>query len=153
MLLSIVRRVLVVLALLALSPVMGYAQEAVLSGTVSDSTGGVLPGVTVTATHTATGNTFVAVTDEKGGYRIPVRVGEYKVQAELAGFGTVTRQSDLLVGQTAVLNLQMAPSTVQESVTVTGEAPLVDTTNSSLAANVDPRRCRICRSTAATGWT
>ena len=99
-----------------------------------------LPGVTVTATHTATGNTFVAVTDEKGGYRIPVRVGMFKVAAELPGFGTVTRDVDLLIGQTAVLNLQMAPSTVQESVTVTGEAPLVDTTNSSLAANVDPRQ-------------
>src|SRR5476649_2804734 len=108
MLLSIVRRVLVISALLAFSPAMGYAQEAVLSGTVTDSTGGVLPGVTVTATHTATGNTFVAVTDEKGGYRLPVRVGVYKVDAELAGFGAVTRQTDLLVGQTAVLNLQMA---------------------------------------------
>ena len=138
--LSILRRLLAVFALLVLLPVAGYAQEAVLSGTVTDSTGGVLPGVTVTATHTATGNTFVAVTDAKGGYRLPVRVGVYKVDAELAGFGTVTRQTDLLVGQTAVLNLQMAPSTVQESVTVTGEAPLVDTTNSSLAANVDPRQ-------------
>ena len=73
--LSILRRLLAVFALLVLLPVAGYAQEAVLSGTVTDSTGGVLPGVTVTATHTATGNTFVAVTDAKGGYRLPVRVG------------------------------------------------------------------------------
>jgi hypothetical protein len=121
-------------------PLGAFAQEATLSGTVTDSTGGVLPGVTITATHTATGNTFVAVTDEKGGYRIPVRVGMFKVDAELPGFGTVTRQVELLVGQTAVLNLQMAPSTVQESVTVTGEAPLVDTTTSSLGTNVDPRQ-------------
>src|SRR3977135_2846735 len=94
-----------VVGLLLLLPVAALAQEAVLSGTVSDTTGGVLPGVTVTATHTATGNTFLAVTDQRGGYRIPVRVGMYKVDAELAGFGTVTRQTDLLVGQTAVLNL------------------------------------------------
>src|SRR3954470_19701094 len=87
-----VRRVVLVLALLALFPLAGFAQEAVLSGTVTDSTGGVLPGVTVTATHTATGNTFVAVTDEKGGYRLPVRVGLFKVDAELAGFGTVSRR-------------------------------------------------------------
>jgi len=129
-----------VFALLALLPFTGYAQEATLSGTVTDTTGGVLPGVTITATHTATGNTFVAVTDERGGYRIPVRVGTMKVDAELPGFGTVTRQVDLLVNQTAVVNLQMAPSTVQESVTVTGEAPLIDTTNSSLGTNVDPRQ-------------
>jgi len=136
----LVRRLLMVFALLVLLPVTGYAQEATLSGTVTDSTGGVLPGVTITATHTATGNTFLAVTDERGGFRIPVRVGTFKVDAELPGFGTVTRQTDLLVGQTGILNLQMAPSTVQESVTVTGEAPLVDTTNSTLASNVDPRQ-------------
>src|SRR3954462_9681740 len=112
---SILRRVVMALALLALLPVAGYAQEATLSGTITDSTGGVLPGVTVTATHTATGNTFVAVTDEKGGYRVPVRVGMFKVEAVLSGFATVTRQIDLLVGQTAVLNLQLAPSAVQES--------------------------------------
>src|SRR5258706_3056064 len=128
------------LALLLLLPAAAYAEEATLSGTITDTTGGVLPGVTITATHTATGNTFVTVTDEKGGYRIPVRVGMFKVDAELPGFGTVTRQLDLLLGQTAVLNLQLAPSTVQESVTVTGEAPLVDTTTSTLGTNVDPRQ-------------
>jgi hypothetical protein len=129
-----------VFALLALLPFTGYAQEAVLSGTIADSTGGVLPGVTVTSTHTATGNTFLAVTDERGGFRIPVRVGLHKITAELPGFGTVTRDIELLIGQTAVVNLQMAPSSVQESVTVTGEAPLIDTTNSSLGTNVDPRQ-------------
>jgi hypothetical protein len=126
--------------LLLLLPIRAFAQEAVLSGTITDSTGGVLPGVTVTSTHAATGNTFVAVSDERGAFRMPVRVGVYKVAAELPGFGTVMRDVELLIGQTAVLNLQMAPSTVQESVTVTGEAPLVDTTNSSLASNVDPRQ-------------
>ena len=48
-------------------------------------------------------------------FRMPVRVGTFKVDAELPGFGTVTRQLDLLVGQTGVVTLQMAPSTVQES--------------------------------------
>src|SRR5258705_9312240 len=129
---SILKRVALALGLLAVVPLAASAEEATLSGTVPDSTGGVLPGVTITATHTATGNTFVAVTDERGGYRVPVRVGMFKVDAELPGFGTVSRQVELLVGQTAVLNLQMAPSTVQESVTVTGEAPLVDTQTSTL---------------------
>jgi len=138
--LRIFRRVALMFTLLALMPVGAWAQEATLNGTVTDSTGGVLPGVTITATHTATGNTFVAVTDERGGYRIPLRVGMFKVDAELPGFGTVSRQLELLVGQTAVLNLQMAPSTVQESVTVTGEAPLVDTQTSTLGTNVDPRQ-------------
>ena len=135
-----IRRGALVLALLVLVPPASQAQEAVLSGIVTDSTGGVLPGVTITATHLATGNTFGAVTDERGGFRMPVRVGQFRVDAELPGFAGVTRQIDLLVGQNATLTLQMSPSAVQESVTVTGEAPLIDTTNSSLGANIDPRQ-------------
>ena len=71
-----------------------------MSGAVTDATGGVLPGVTVTALHEASGNTFLAVTDERGGFRLPVRVGTYQVTAELSGFATLTRRVELLVGQT-----------------------------------------------------
>ncbi|HYS25403.1 MAG TPA: hypothetical protein VEP46_07360, partial [Vicinamibacterales bacterium] len=53
---------LAVAAMIAL-PAFAFAQEATLSGTITDSTGGVLPGVTVTALHEATGNTFLAVAD------------------------------------------------------------------------------------------
>ncbi len=66
---SAVRRLIIVGmvgAILALLPVPGYAQEAVVSGTGTDSTGGVLPGVTVSATNDATGNVFEAVTDATG---------------------------------------------------------------------------------------
>ena len=131
---------LLVGVILALPDVV-LAQEAVLSGTVTDSTGGVLPGVTVTALHEATGNRFVAVTDERGSYRLPSRVGAYQVTAELQGFTTVTRTGvQLLVGQTATVNLQMAPSTIQETVTVTAEAPLLNVSTSSLGGNVDPQQ-------------
>src|SRR4029434_7988207 len=123
-------RALILIAVL-LAPSLAFAQEATLSGTVTDSTGGVLPGVTITAVHEASGNTFVAVTDERGAFRLPVRTGLHRVTVELAGFATVTRTVDLLVNQQAVVNLQMSPSTVQESVTVTGEAPLIDTTSST----------------------
>src|SRR5947207_9571782 len=124
MTLSIVRRLLLSTAILLL-PVAAYAQEATFTGTVTDSTGGVLPGVTVTAVLEATGNTFVAVTDDRGIFRVPLRVGEYRVTAELAGFTTIVRTGvQLLVGQTQVVNLQMAPSTLAEPITVTAEAPL-----------------------------
>ena len=62
----------IVCALLAW-PATSHAQEATVSGTVTDSTGGVLPGVTVTALHEASGNTFVAVSDERGAFRLPAR--------------------------------------------------------------------------------
>src|SRR5882672_3945156 len=123
-----------------LFPLAAYAQEASLSGTITDQTGGVLPGVTITATHVETGNTFVGVTDDRGGFRLPLRTGNFRIAVELAGFTTINRTVDLLLGQTAVVNLTMAPSTIQESVTVTGDAPLVDTTKSSLGSNVDPRQ-------------
>jgi hypothetical protein len=136
----LVRRILLVCALIAL-PAASYAQEAVLTGTVTDSTGGVLPGVTVVAVNEATGNRFEAVTDERGIYRIPARVGSYVITAELSGFTTVSRTGlQLLIGQTASVNLQMAPSTVQETVTVTAEAPLLNVTTSALGGNVDPQQ-------------
>ena len=129
----------VVVAALLVMPVAGYAQEAALAGSVSDSTGGVLPGVTVTATHEATGNTFVAVTDERGAFRIGARIGAYRITAELPGFTTVTRSGvTLLVGQTVALDMQMTVTGVAESVTVTGEAPLINVTQSTIGSNIDP---------------
>ena len=122
-------------------PGAGYAQEAVVSGVVRDSTAAVMPGVTVTAIHESTGNTFEAVTDDGGAYRIPVRTGVYRVTAALTGFATVTRTGlELLLGQQAVVNFELAVSAVQESVTVTGEAPLLDVTSSTLGGNIDPRQ-------------
>ena len=74
--------VLVAAILLAL-PLSVYAQEATVTGTITDSTGGVLPGVTVTAINDESGNTFVAVTDTAGTFRLPLRIGLYRITAEL----------------------------------------------------------------------
>src|SRR5687768_2573127 len=131
----------IVLAAMLACPAVGYAQEAIITGIVTDSTGGVLPGVTVTATHTATGNTFFSVTDDRGVYRIPARIGAYQLTAELSGFTTATRGGiTLLVGQEAAVNLQLAPAGLQETVTVTGEAPLISTTQSQIGSNIDARQ-------------
>ena len=113
------------------------AQEATISGTITDSTGGVLPGVVVTAVHEASGNTFEAVTDSAGGYRLSVRIGTYRLRSELPGFAPLERGGlQLQVGQQAVINLQMAPATLQESVTVTADAPLIDVTQSNLGSTI-----------------
>ena len=139
------RRILSVLGGLAFMgvllvvPGVAHAQEAVILGTLTDTTGGVLPGVTVTAQHDATGNVFLGVTDGTGSYRIAVRVGAFTVTAELGGFSTVVQSGvNLRVGQQAVVDLEMAVSTLQETVTVTGEAPLLDTSSSELGGNIDP---------------
>ena len=126
--------------LLFLLPAPAFAQEATVIGTVTDATGGVLPGVTVRAMHDATGNTFETVTDERGNFRIPVRTGSYRIMAELQGFTPAVKATELLVGSEVRVNLQLAPGSLQESVTVTSEAPLVDTTTTRVAGNVDPRQ-------------
>jgi hypothetical protein len=121
-------------------PAVGHAQEATMSGTVTDSTAAVLPGVTIKAVNEASGNSFEAVTDARGNYRIALRIGSYQITAVLEGFGTANRTIELLVGQTAVLNMQLAPSAVAESITVSAQAPLLATTTSSVSGNIDPKQ-------------
>jgi hypothetical protein len=134
------KRLIIVCAILAW-PSAGYAQEAVFSGTITDSTGAILPGATIRAVHEASGNNFEAVSDQRGYYRIPVRIGIFKITAELTGFNSVSQTGlELLVGQTAVINLQLAPASVQESVTVTASSPLIETATSSLGGNIDQRQ-------------
>ncbi|HZM97368.1 MAG TPA: TonB-dependent receptor [Vicinamibacterales bacterium] len=141
MTLRLLGRLLVVLLFLATVPAIAFAQEAVLSGTVTDLTGAVLPGVTITAVHQATGNKFMAVTDERGVYRVAARAGVYTLTAELQGFRAVTREGlELRVGQVMTVNLPMLEATAVETVTVTAESPLLNVATSSLGGNVDPRQ-------------
>jgi hypothetical protein len=133
-------RGLLIAAALSVLAVPSYGQEATFTGTATDSTGSVLPGVTITAVHEASGNVFTTVTDERGVFRMPVRVGAYTIKAELSGFTTANRSVQILIGQTAAVDMRLAPSAVQETVTVTAEAPLVDTRGSTVAANIDPRQ-------------
>jgi len=134
------RSVWLTVALLAL-PFVAHAQDATLLGTITDNSGGVLPGVTVTAVNEASGISFVSVTDERGLYRLPVRAGVYKISVELTGFTTAVRPGvEMLLGRQAELNFSLQVSSLQETVTVTGEAPLLDTSSSTIASNIDPRQ-------------
>jgi hypothetical protein len=119
-----------------------HAQQASIIGAVTDETRAVLPGVTVTATAVASGAQFAALTDEKGEYRLPtVPAGVYRLQAELAGFSTVVLERvELLVGQHATIPFTMKLAQVSETVTVSGQSPLVDTASSQVSGNVDRRQ-------------
>jgi outer membrane receptor protein involved in Fe transport len=114
-----------------------YAQVilAAIRGKVTDEQGAVLPGATVTARQVATNTVKVVVTTELGQYYLPnLPAGEYEVTIELAGFGGVRRTGVVLqVGQEIGLDFKMALGTVQENVTVVGEAGLVETTRSAVA--------------------
>ncbi len=119
------------LAGVLLLPTAVQAQTATggIVGTVTDGTAP-LPGVTVTATNVDTGYTRTAVTAADGTFRVPaVQVGTYVVKAELTGFATVTvERVEVRVATTRTLEFTMKPSKVAESVTVTAEVPLVETT-------------------------
>jgi hypothetical protein len=138
----VVALILVTAAAVLLPSRPALAQDASLDGTITDATGASLPGVAVTAVHVATGNTYVAVSDVTGSYRFAtIRTGVYKITGELSGFTPIVKENvEVLVGQHIVLNLRMELSTVTESVTVTGESPLVDVTRSQLGGNIDPRQ-------------
>src|SRR2546430_9243684 len=106
---GVVRWLMVVGVFLVL-PSLASAQEAVLTGTVTDSTNAVVPGVVIRAVHEASGNTFDAVTDQRGGYRLSGRIGTYPVTAELSGFNNPTRtRRGLPVRHSAGINPPMAP--------------------------------------------
>ena len=116
--------------LIAASTVL--AQNAQITGTVKDTTGGVMPGVTVTAKNNGTGLTRTEITDVGGNFRLVALLpGSYTVTAEIQGFTTQSLPNVVLViDQTATLELVLRPATVSETVTVTGESPVVDITRS-----------------------
>jgi Carboxypeptidase regulatory-like domain/TonB-dependent Receptor Plug Domain len=108
-----------------------------LQGTVRDASGGVLPGVTVTATNVATNQPHSATTDKDGRYFIgALQPGTYTIAAELSGFASQKRKDiRLLLGQLAQLDFAMSPGT-QESIVVSAHAPVVDTTQTSVSTVV-----------------
>jgi Carboxypeptidase regulatory-like domain/TonB-dependent Receptor Plug Domain/TonB dependent receptor len=115
-----------------------------ISGTVSDATGAVVPGVTVSLKSVEKGISRTVRTDEGGRYRAPeLGLGSYDISAEAAGFQTVIRTGiTLTVAREAVVDFTLQVGTVAENVTVTGEAPLVQTANATVAALVDERAMR-----------
>ena len=117
------------LVLVVLVPHVGWAQSGI-AGVVRDTSGAILPGVTVEATSPALiEKVRSAVTDSDGTYSITnLRPGVYSVNFSLAGFNTVKRDGiDLPAAFTATVTVAMQVGSIEETITVTGAAPLVDT--------------------------
>src|SRR5262245_40448091 len=112
-----------------------------ISGTVTDKTGGVLPGVTVTVTNTATRVAQTVVTDEKGLFRVLyLNPGTYAVELSLQGFKKVQRTgSEVSVGETMRLDLALDQGGVYEAVRVTAESPLLNTTSCVSGTTIDSK--------------
>ena len=104
---------------------------------MTDSQGAVLPGVTVTATSPSALGAQTAVTSETGNYRFPaIPPGEYELTFELAGFNSLKRAGiQISLGFTANINVELALATLQETVTVSGASPIIDTTATRTVQN------------------
>src|SRR5262249_15058319 len=109
-----------------------------LRGSVKDEQGGALPGVTVTATSPALFQPSTAVTEPDGGYRrISLPPGTYTVSAELTGFATYRRTDVLLrAGANFQVDIVMKIGSLQESVTVAGESPMLEVGKPSNVLNI-----------------
>src|SRR5262249_52742504 len=134
------RILLVAVALLVTPASLALAQitSATLSGTIKDQTGGVLPGVDVVVNGLDTGLTRSAVTDSNGYFTVAgLAPGRYQARAMLQGFAAGVQTGILLeVGQQASVNLTLKVGTTSETITVTGESPIVDVRTSALSAVV-----------------
>jgi len=117
------------------------ATTGAINGKVMDSSGGVLPGVTVTIAAPQMQGNQTAITNEEGSYRFPgIPPGTYRVSYELPGFATVVREGiRVTLGFTATLNVTLQVSGLQETVTVTGESPVVDVSSTKTLTNYDFR--------------
>ena len=132
------RRFTVLLAVFALLAVpMSGATTGTIAVTATDSTGAVLPGVTVEATSPVQMGTRTAVTDSRGQAILPGLVpGRYTVRGTLSGFQPTTTQAMVEQNTTATIVVKMNTEAVTESITVTAEAPLVDTTRATVSEHV-----------------
>jgi hypothetical protein len=138
------RTLVLVAASVVLLPAAAWAQAA-LAGEVRDTSGAVLPGVTVEASSPALiEKVRAAVTDGNGRYRIEdLRPGTYRVTFTLPGFTTTIRE-DLIVSGSGVItaNAEMRVGGLQETITVTGETPVVDVTTTKREVTLDNETMR-----------
>ena len=123
-------------------PTAAQIEQARLNGTITDAQGAVLPGVTVSAKSTALIGGQATVTEADGRFRfVALPGGTYDLTYELTGFQTLKREGIVLrLGQTLTVDGQLQVATLQESVTVTGESPVVDVTTTSVGTTFDAEK-------------
>ena len=129
-------------ALIAPSRVVAQDSRGVILGTLTDSTGGILPGVSVSVTNEGTNVSTNLVTDAKGAYQArSLNAGTYSVTAKLDGFKTAVQKGiEVHVGAAVAINLVLSTGGVSEVVTVTAEAPLLDTVSGVTGTTVDSKQ-------------
>ena len=124
---------ILLLTLAAALPVSAQEFRGAIHGTVKDSTGALLPGVTITVTNIETNVSQTVVTDSKGLYQVPhLNPGHYSVNATLSGFKAMVRNDiQVRIGDEVPIDFKMEVGGVSETISVTASTPVLDTTPTS----------------------
>src|SRR2546427_5235409 len=124
----------------------GYAQTvgASVQGTISDATGAVLPGASITVKNSGTGTTTELLSDERGRYLVPLlQSGEYEIQISLQGFASVVRRGiRLAVGQNAVVDVKLEVGQLSTEVAVVADANPINLTSAAMSGLVTDKQIR-----------
>ena len=139
-----------VFASLLLMPATAFAQQSASSGLVgqvTDASQAAIPGATVTVTNVGTNAQRTTVTDGEGRFSVPaLPPATYHIKVELQGFRTAELQNFVLrQGETARPAITLGIATVSESVTVTGDAPLLQTQSATVGQVINEQQIETCR--------
>jgi len=139
-----VTAIVVLIALGTTGLIFAQTSTATILGTVKDTTGALVPGVSISVKHTESGLTRTVVSGERGGYSVPLLpVGAYEITTTMPGFKQIVRSGiNLVVGQEAVVDLTLEVGANAEQVTVSEEAPLVNTTTSPTSGVITERQVK-----------
>lgn len=132
---------LIAASLLVLWSAMAFAQSASVQGRVTDPTGALIPGASVTVTNAASGVTLKTKTNNDGEYAVPfLQPGQYNILVEREGFQSVRRTAVALeVDQEAGIDFTLQPGGASQTVEVTTEAPLLETQSAAMGQSVDTK--------------
>jgi Carboxypeptidase regulatory-like domain len=139
-------------AILAVVCVLGFTSTSAaqdprgaIQGKVLDSSGGALPGTTVTVTNTATGTVNTAIANEEGGFSIPfITPGTYDITVELTGFKRAEQKGvEVRIADRLTLDFKLEIGGLEETVTVTGGTPLLQTSSASQGQVIDEKRIQL----------
>src|SRR5881296_1951444 len=135
-----------VVLLIAFEACLVFAQTATATivGVVKDTSGALIPGVSITVKHTETGQTRTAISSDSGSYNVPLLpVGAYEISTMMPGFKQQLRSGiNLVVGQQAVIDVILEVGAAAEQITVSEEAPLVNTTLSSTSGLITEQQVK-----------
>src|SRR5256886_6580193 len=135
-----------IVVLIAFEPWQAFAQTATATivGVVKDSSGALMPGVSISVKHTETGQTRTTISTDSGAYNVPLLpVGAYEITTTMPGFKQQVRTGiNLVIGQQAVIDLTLEVGGAAEQITISEEAPLVNTTLSSTSGLITEQQVK-----------